>query len=472
MATAHSKDWPRDVHTMTWYCDLGHKEPVEFDNEMEWREHVRTLSLHPGRLKPPSDAQLDTLAVRKQQLSPREPYVCPFCEDKPRSIAVLGDRGNPTDMANMLVTHIAEHVKSLSFLALPGLDDEATEEKATEEEANKRKGWSVNFENSDKRLRNPGSPPQPPSGVTYVEDISLTFEDNDDEPESQAHKKPPPVVYIDPVYVTNQSAHDMNNTAETKVDRFFISIPADEPDFSWGFIMPHDVPLSAVDSAFQKWPNQRQNTDREELYQRLRDVRIRCCEQKFTFFIPLNKQKELITASAIEDEIRKKDVERKCQDPRECARWAHQYAKQLFTILSYMGKGGDWIYQMYRDGISDNDLPLEAVEKLTRVVELRRKSDKKVIPAFGAWENDDREDFVRFQWWVLVPEFDKRDLRCREFLDEIVLPLMDAKDEGASDEVVPQMKVGGFSTVTAYRIHSAHHNFWSLPSVSEVRMMN
>ncbi|KAH6714760.1 hypothetical protein BKA61DRAFT_362892 [Leptodontidium sp. MPI-SDFR-AT-0119] len=255
MATTHSKDWPRDVHTMTWYCDLGHKEPVEFDNETEWREHMRTLSLHPGHSKPPSDAQLDTLAVRKQQLSPREHYVCPFCEDKPQSIAVLGDRGNPTDMANMLVTHIAEHVKSLSFLALPGLDNEATEEEATEEGANKKKGRSVNFENSNKRLRNPGSPPQPPSGVTYVEDISLTFEDNDDEPESQVHKKPPQVVYIDPKYVTNQSAHDMNNTAETEVDRFFTSIPADEPDFSWGFIMPHDVPLSAVDSAFQKWPN-------------------------------------------------------------------------------------------------------------------------------------------------------------------------------------------------------------------------
>ncbi|KFY32262.1 hypothetical protein V493_00366 [Pseudogymnoascus sp. VKM F-4281 (FW-2241)] len=189
-----------------------------------------------------------------QQLSPREPYVCPFCEDKPQSIAVLGDRGNPTDIANMLVTHIAEHVKSLSFLALPGFDDEAAEE-ATEEEANIKIRRSVNFENSDKRLRNPGSPLQPPSGDIYVEDISLTFEDNDDEPEPQVNKKPPPVDYISPKYVINQSAHDMNNTAETEVDRFFTSIPTDEPDFSWGFIMPQVIPLSAVDSAFQKWPN-------------------------------------------------------------------------------------------------------------------------------------------------------------------------------------------------------------------------
>jgi hypothetical protein len=217
---------------------------------------------------------------------------------------------------------------------------------------------------------------------------------------------------------------------------------------------------------------QRQNTDREELDQRLKDVRIPCSGQDWVFFIPLDKQAELITAAAIEYEIRKEDVERKCQDPRKCARWAHQHARQLFTILSYMGKGGKCIDRMYRDGISDNDLPMDAVEKRTRAKKLRRKSDKKVLPAFDDWKDDHREDFVRLQWWVLVPKFDKHDLRCREFLDQTVLPLIDANDEGASDEVVPQMKLAGFSTVTAYRMHSAHHNFWSLPSVPEVRIMN
>jgi hypothetical protein len=218
--------------------------------------------------------------------------------------------------------------------------------------------------------------------------------------------------------------------------------------------------------------NQRQNTNRENLGQRLRDARIRCCEQRFTYFIPLNKQKELITGSVIEDEIRREDVERICQDPKECARWADRRAKQLFTILSYMGKGGGWIYRMYRDDISDNDLPLEAEEEGTRVVRLRRKSDRKVLPAFDTWKSDDLEAFVRLQWWVLVPKFDKRELRCREFLSETVLPLIGVKGEGAPDEVIPQMKLAGFSTVTAYRIPSAHHNFWSLHSVPEVRMMS
>jgi hypothetical protein len=217
--------------------------------------------------------------------------------------------------------------------------------------------------------------------------------------------------------------------------------------------------------------NQRQNTNKEDLGGRLRDARISGCEQNWTYFIPLNKQKELITGSVIEDEIRREDVERMCQDPRGCARWADRRAKRLFTILSYMRKGG-WIYRMYRDDISDDDLPLEAEKEGTRVVRLCRKSDRKVLPAFDTWERDDREEFVRLQWWVLVPEFDKRDLRCREFLSETVLPLIDVKDEEARDEVIPQMKLAGFSTVTAYRIHSAHHNFWSLHSVPEVRMMS
>lgn len=245
MATTHSEEWPRKVHSMTWYCDLGHKKLVEFDNETDWRKHMRELSLHPGRSKPPTDAQLDALAVRKQQLAPRDPHVCPFCEDKPQSIAILGDRGNPTDMANILVAHIAEHVKSFSFLSLPGLEHEAAED-------DKR---SANLETSSrKRLRNPGSPPQPPSGVELVEDISLTFDDDDGKPGSQVHKKPSPVVHIDPEYVTKQSEHDVNSTAETEVDRFFTSIPTTESDF-WDFIPRQVIPPSAIDLEFRQWHN-------------------------------------------------------------------------------------------------------------------------------------------------------------------------------------------------------------------------
>ncbi|KAH6997700.1 hypothetical protein BKA56DRAFT_6429 [Ilyonectria sp. MPI-CAGE-AT-0026] len=239
MTAVHSQEWPRKVHSMTWYCDLDHKETVEFDNETDWRKHMRDLSLHPGRSKPPTVAQLDVLAVRKQQLALRDPYVCPFCEDKPTIIANFGDRGNSTDMMIILVNHIAEHVKSLSFLSLPSLGDEAAEDDRR----------SANLENSSvKRLRNPGSLPYPPSGVEFLEDISLTFDDDDSEPGSQVHDKPPHVVKIHSEYVTKHSEHDVNPTAET-------SVPAAEPGISWDFIPRHNVPLGTVDEAFDQWYN-------------------------------------------------------------------------------------------------------------------------------------------------------------------------------------------------------------------------
>lgn len=225
MAAAHSSDWPRKVHSVTWYCDLGHHEVAEFDNEVDWRKHMTDLSLHPNRVKPPNDAQLDVLAVRKQQIALRDPFVCPFCEDKPQQIAVLGDRGNPADMMKILVNHISEHLKSLSFLSLPGLGEKDTGGDNS----------SANLEeDSAKRLRNSGSPPQPPSGVEFLEGVSLTFEEYDSESGRE--------------YTTNPSEHDVDSVAE-------MSIPETAQDFSWDFIPQHDVPLGPTDAAFKEWDN-------------------------------------------------------------------------------------------------------------------------------------------------------------------------------------------------------------------------
>ncbi|KAK3940300.1 hypothetical protein QBC46DRAFT_354287 [Diplogelasinospora grovesii] len=234
MAAVHPQDWPRKAHSKIWCCDLGHQEPVEFNNETDWRKYMKDLSLHPCRSKPPTAAQLDVLVDEMQKLTPRDPYVCPFCEDKPQSIAILGDCGNSTEMANISMNHIAEHVKSLSFLALPSLGGEAVEDDRS----------STNLEcSSAKRLRNPGSLPQPPSGAEFLEDISLTFDDDDSEPGSKVHKKPPRVLKIHPVNVTKHSEHDVNPTAETP-------IPATGPDFSWDFIPRYDEGGPSTHSLF------------------------------------------------------------------------------------------------------------------------------------------------------------------------------------------------------------------------------
>jgi hypothetical protein len=222
---------------MTWYCDLGHQEPVQFDNETDWREHMMDLSLHPSRSKPPTGAQLDVLVVRKQQLAPRDPGVCPFCEDKPNAITMLGDRGNPADIATMLTNHIAEHVKALSFLSLPSFGDE---------DFGDDKNSANPADSSAKRLvRDANSSQQPPSGIEMLEDISLPLDSEPPEPELA--EEPPDGDPMDLDYdAVERSEHESSASATPPV-------PDTETNFSWDFMPPRNIALGAVDAAFQQW---------------------------------------------------------------------------------------------------------------------------------------------------------------------------------------------------------------------------
>jgi hypothetical protein len=227
---------------MTRYCDLGHQEPAQFDNETDWREHMMDLSNHPSRSKPPTGAQLDVLVVRKQQLAPRDPGVCPFCEDKPNAIAMLGDGGNPADIATMLTNHIAEHVKALSFLSLPSLGDEDVG----------NDGNSTNLaDSSAKRLvRDANSSQQPPSGIELLEDISLPLDSyygDSKPPEPELAEERPDVTPMDlDDDVEEPSEQEPSAPANPPV-------PDTETNFSWDFMPSRNIALGAVDAAFQQW---------------------------------------------------------------------------------------------------------------------------------------------------------------------------------------------------------------------------
>ncbi|KAI0537277.1 hypothetical protein GGR58DRAFT_472437 [Xylaria digitata] len=169
MRTTHGIDWPRKVHCATWFCDIGHTDIVEFDNEIDWRAHMRDSAQHPGRKKGPTDLQLQALAIKKQQFALRDEHVCPICEEVPQKISILGGKGNRDDMARVLEDHIARHIKNLSFLSLPTLEDELKDEADSE---------SATPEGSRQRLLNPGSAPHPPSDFEGVETASLTFSDS------------------------------------------------------------------------------------------------------------------------------------------------------------------------------------------------------------------------------------------------------------------------------------------------------
>jgi hypothetical protein len=171
MEEVHSLDWPQKVHSLVFYCDLGHEgqDPPQFENEAEWREHMQDLKSHRGHYsRPPTNTQLNALAARKQQLVPRERYVCPLCNDIPPNIQPLAEKGDPTAVANRLTEHIAQHIKSLSLMSLPCLGS------FSEEDSNS----SVD-EKSLKRLLHTGSNPQTPSqpsGIERVSIISLEFD--------------------------------------------------------------------------------------------------------------------------------------------------------------------------------------------------------------------------------------------------------------------------------------------------------
>ncbi|EXA53638.1 hypothetical protein FOVG_01376 [Fusarium oxysporum f. sp. pisi HDV247] len=168
MENVHSIDWPRKVHTIIWYCDIDHDPYERFETEVQWRKHMKNPNSHPQRqLTVPTKAQLDALSPRKQQVALRERFVCPLCEQIPEKVRPLVEKGtrNPSEMYESLVDHVANHIKSLSLMSLPCLDSTPAPLDID--------GESIAIEDSFRRLMHQGSVPQPPSGIEYLDGVSL-----------------------------------------------------------------------------------------------------------------------------------------------------------------------------------------------------------------------------------------------------------------------------------------------------------
>lgn len=168
MEQIHSKDWLRKVHTTVWFCDLEHDAPQQFDTEKLWREHMEDLDAHEksrrSRTKP-TKAQLDALSSRKRQVALREYHVCPLCEQIPDKIRPIAQdpRADPGATYELLVDHVASHIKSLSLMSLPVLEISPP---ATPT------GSIVEQESSGRRLLD-NSLPRAPSGVADMDELSL-----------------------------------------------------------------------------------------------------------------------------------------------------------------------------------------------------------------------------------------------------------------------------------------------------------
>jgi hypothetical protein len=193
----------------------------------------------------------------------------------------------------------------------------------------------------------------------------------------------------------------------------------------------------------------------------LRKARILCHD--FKSFIPLSDINRLITAPVVEEIL--KGNPNTAVHAQIYAHRIEKFAKKLFAIL-VMQQNGAAICSLLDSNLSDQDLPFPH-KTVNSQWSLWRREPEERIEAFDEWDNEDVEEFARKQYWMIAPVFDKESLACLELADELVLPFIHLKEHETKNEEIPQMKFGGYSEVTAYRIHPAHHNFWdtSLPLV-------
>lgn len=135
------------------------------------------------------------------------------------------------------------------------------------------------------------------------------------------------------------------------------------------------------------------------------------------------------------------------------AETACRIARKIFAILAYMKKGSEICF-LLRDGVSDQDLPLRRRHNDSGDFLLERESGVP-IKTFERWDDKDREDFDRIQWWMLAPVFE--DKEHYDLDDNIILPFIPFE----SNPETEKKKEGGYSEVYAVRLHPAHHMFWA-----------
>ncbi|KFA48128.1 hypothetical protein S40293_10227, partial [Stachybotrys chartarum IBT 40293] len=127
METFHSSQWNRTIHMSTWYCDIGHKPAIQFNDRSSFVRHMKDRTNHGGR-EPPTDLQLDTLSRNKHEVLVRDDeYCCPICECVPDTLKPVIGTDAPQKIRSVLYEHVAAHIKDLAFKSVPALDQAEAE---------------------------------------------------------------------------------------------------------------------------------------------------------------------------------------------------------------------------------------------------------------------------------------------------------------------------------------------------------
>ncbi|KAH7133080.1 hypothetical protein B0J13DRAFT_450677, partial [Dactylonectria estremocensis] len=110
MQKRHSMTWAEKIHTEQWYCDIGHDDPLEFDERGSFVNHLKCE--HGDQL---TKSKLEGRARRNRRIATRDRFICPLCDCIPEGL-------HPCTQEDLWY-HIAAHLKSLAFLSLSYVDD-------------------------------------------------------------------------------------------------------------------------------------------------------------------------------------------------------------------------------------------------------------------------------------------------------------------------------------------------------------
>jgi hypothetical protein len=194
------------------------------------------------------------------------------------------------------------------------------------------------------------------------------------------------------------------------------------------------------------------SADGNSLSAQLRRVRVPYHRHAHHYLVPICQQKSLITVENIKQDILEGDDSIEPAEIEDVAAKVCNTAPKMFVILAYMKKGHE-ICALLRDGISDKDLPLSGKKNEEGDFTLERVSQVP-IKTFERWDDDEKEEFDRIQWWMMAPVFKGKE--HHELDESTILPFIPFE----GNEETEKKKEGGYSEVYARRIHPSHHNFW------------
>ncbi|KAI9639942.1 hypothetical protein NHQ30_011672 [Ciborinia camelliae] len=134
-----------------------------------YRRTILSTHQHQKRPMGKHGFNFDALSRRRQRVALREKFVWPLCERIPEKMRPLVEKGmgEPTEMYSFVGDHVANHMKSLSLMAVPSFEN------ATPEIDGPSRESVLMMDDTFNRQMNEKSIPHPPSGKEYIDGTSL-----------------------------------------------------------------------------------------------------------------------------------------------------------------------------------------------------------------------------------------------------------------------------------------------------------